>query len=92
MAYTPQIRAKLKRAPSSLGVQLGRAAIALDFPVTDVARATGASRMTVYNWYSGREVTNAYRRHVQTLITILKNSSDAEEARSRAWKTFDPAR
>ena len=36
-----------------LGVALGRAAIKLEVPVSDIARKLGVSRQTVYNWFVG---------------------------------------
>ena len=36
-----------------LGVALGRAAIKLGVSVSDVSRALGVSRQTVYNWFVG---------------------------------------
>ena len=34
---------------------------------------TGASRQTVYNWYAGHKVSNAYIAHVRKLIEHIKN-------------------
>ena len=73
MAYSDEIKEKTKKAPKTLGNQLGRWAIHLDFPVIEVAKFTGATRQTVYNWFSGTEVTNAYRMRVQSLLNILQS-------------------
>ena len=72
MAYSPQILDTVKRAPKTLGNQLGRWAVYLDFPVTKISALTGVSRQTVYNWFGGGEVFVAYRPAVTNLITILK--------------------
>ena len=53
MAYSEEIKQTTKKAPKTLGNQLGRYAIHLDFPVIEVAKFTGATRQTVYNWFIG---------------------------------------
>lgn len=80
MPYSPTVKAAVAASPKTLGNKLGRWAIQLDFPVTKIAKYTGATRQTVYNWFSGTEVTNAYRDRVQALLTILSSSTTAEEA------------
>jgi transcriptional regulator with XRE-family HTH domain len=39
--------------PSNLGVRLGRACIARDISVIQVAEELGVTRQTVYNWFAG---------------------------------------
>lgn len=89
MAYSPQIIDTVKTAPKTLGNQLGRWAVHLDFPVTKISQITGASRQTVYNWFNGGEVFNAYRPAVTDLLTILRSSSTADDAWSKACKAFN---
>jgi len=89
MAYSPQIIEGVKLAPKTLGNQLGRWAIHIDFPVTKVAKATGASRQSVYNWFNGGEVFVAYRPAVQSLVNILKTSPNADEAWRKSCKAFN---
>jgi hypothetical protein len=89
MAYSPQIIDTVKKAPKTLGNQLGRWAVHLDFPVTKIAKATGASRQSVYNWFAGGEVFVAYRPVVEALLSILKTSHDADAAWRTTCKTFD---
>jgi hypothetical protein len=36
-----------------LGVQLGRACLAQDIPVAEVAKTLGITRQTVYHWFLG---------------------------------------
>jgi hypothetical protein len=87
MAYgSDEIKNTTKSAPKTLGNQLGRWAISLDFPVIEVAKFTGATRQTVYNWFSGTEVTPSYRLRVQSLLNILQNSKTAEEALRQCLK------
>lgn len=80
MAYSDDIKRTTKAAPKTLGNQLGRWAIHLDFPVIQIAKFTGATRQTVYNWFSGTDVTPAYRMRVQSLLNILQSSHTSEEA------------
>ena len=61
---------KLTNAP--LGVRLAKLAVKHDFSVIDIAKKTGASRTTVYSWFAGRGVTNAYKAAVTNLIGELK--------------------
>jgi hypothetical protein len=87
MAYSDDIRRTTKAAPKTLGNQLGRWAIHLDFPVIQIAKFTGATRQTVYNWFSGTDVTPAYRMRVQSLLNILQSSQTSEEAMRKCEKS-----
>lgn len=89
MAYSENIRFEVAKAPKTIGNQLGRWAIHLDFPVIKIAQATGATRQTVYNWFKGGEVLQAYKNNVNTLIKILQSSPTAEDAWRKTCKTFD---
>jgi hypothetical protein len=80
MPYSEAVRAKAATAPKTLGNQLGRWAIHLDFPVIQISQYTGATRQTIYNWFSGTDVTPAYRDRVKSLLNILQTSTTAEEA------------
>jgi DNA invertase Pin-like site-specific DNA recombinase len=72
MPYHTHTRKHLKTAPSTLGVRLGRLAIRKQVSVQAIAEKTGASRTTVYNWFSGGGVTNAYKDRVLALIQELQ--------------------
>lgn len=61
---------KLANAP--LGVRLAKLAVKHDFSVINIAERTGASRTTIYSWFAGRGVTNAYKAVVTNLIDELK--------------------
>ena len=53
--YSAKIIFQVSHAPQELlGVRLGRACIAKNIPVTDVATHLGVSRMTVYLWFKGK--------------------------------------
>ena len=45
--------ANAKASKHKLGVRLGRLCIAEDIPVAVVAKCTGVTRQTVYNWFCG---------------------------------------
>lgn len=89
MAYHKEIVDKVKTLPVTLGVRLGRWAIYLDLPATKIARATGASRQTVYNWFAGNSVTNAYKPAVERVIKCMQSSKTAEEAWSKICAEFN---
>ena len=74
MAYHTLTRHKLKTAPSSLGVRLGKLAVRKHISVQEIAERTGASRTTVYSWFSGGGITNAYKERVHALIKTLQNT------------------
>lgn len=80
MTYSTKTIYAVQNAPRSLGNSLGRLAVAADFSVMRIAKATGASRQTVYNWMLGGEVLNPYQPRVERLIEILKSASTTEKA------------
>jgi hypothetical protein len=88
MKYRKHVRDAVQTGGNSLGPQLGRAAIRLGFSVVRVATATGATRATVYSWFYGNEVSNAYRAAVTRLTTILTEAPTAAAAWSQACQAF----
>jgi len=55
--YSLRIQEANSRASKhKLGVRLGRLCIAQDIPVAVVAKCTGVTRQTVYNWFCGTSV------------------------------------
>jgi hypothetical protein len=87
--YAPDLVQEVKKAPKTLGNQLARYAVHLDFSVYRISKVTGASRQTVYNWFRGGEVFGAYQPIVQALLKILQNSTSADQAWRKACKAFD---
>lgn len=77
------------RGPRNLGNRLGRRALTLDFSVMRIAKATGASRQTVYNWIVGGEVLVPYRPVVERLLAILNAAPTAEYAWKRTCQEFN---
>lgn len=88
MAYRERTKDIVKAAPLTLGSRLGRRAVYLGVPVTDLSRLTGATRKTCYNWMFGGFVIPAYRDRVEALYEILRDSKTADEALKRANKKF----
>ena len=80
MAYSQKIIDTVASSPKTIGNQLGRWAIHLDFPVTKIAEALGVTRQTVYNWFEGEDVFVAYQNRVELLLTIMQSSRTADEA------------
>ena len=89
MAYSDTIKQSIKVAPKTLGNQLGRWAVHLDFPVIHVAKFTGATRQTVYNWFEGKDVFVAYQNRVELLLEIMKSSTDAQQAWRKICKEYN---
>lgn len=89
MPYAASTVYTINRGPRNLGNTLGRLAVAIDFSVLRIAKATGASRQTVYNWLSGGEVIVPYRPLVEQLINILRSARTAEEAWKKTCKEFN---
>ena len=83
MAYSDQIKDTVKKAPKTLGNQLGRWAIYHDFSVVRISKALGVTRQTVYNWFLGKEIFPAYRDRAEWLLKILQSSPDADAAWSK---------
>ena len=71
MSYHSTTRAALRSAPTSLGVRLGRVAVRKGISVSHIATEIGASRATVYSWFLGGVVSNAYRPTVEQLLKEL---------------------
>jgi len=84
MPYKSVIRKKIALAPTSLGKTLGSHAVRTDFSVLRIAKATGATRQTIYNWFFGGVVAPYYRDKVTEIVDILRDSQTAEYA----WRTI----
>ena len=69
--------------------KLGREAIRIDFSVTRIVKATGATRQTIYNWFAGKPVAPYYADRVRTLLNILVSADTAENAWRKACSKFD---
>ena len=91
MAYSQQIKDTVKKAPKTLGNQLGRWAIYLDFSVVRVSKALGVTRQTVYNWFVGKDIFPAYQDRAEVLLKILQSSPTADDAWRKICKLYNLA-
>lgn len=57
---------------AALGVRLAKLAVKREYSVVQIASYTKASRATIYSWFAGRGVSNAYKPIVNKLIDELK--------------------
>jgi predicted regulator of amino acid metabolism with ACT domain len=89
MPYSQKVADVVYSSPKTLGNQLGRWAVHLDFPVTKIAKATNVTRQTVYNWFAGGEVFVAYQDRVRDLIKIFESSGTAEIAWRKICQHFN---
>jgi len=87
--YSNTIKQRVQSGPDTIGLQLARQAIAKDIAIREIAYLLGAARMTVYNWYNGKAVTNAYTQRVNQLINILKAAPTGDDAWSTACQAFN---
>ena len=89
MAYTPDLISSIQKNAQTDGNKLGRHAVRLDFSVIRIAKATGATRQTVYNWFLGRPVAPYYVSRVTKLLAILSSADTAEHAWRDTCLKFD---
>lgn len=71
--YSIRMAEAIREADGNLlGVQLGRACLARDISVTDVAKALGVTRQTIYSWFTGAgEPKDFAREAIRTYISSL---------------------
>jgi hypothetical protein len=90
MPYKPDFISTMSTVESQTdGANLGREAIRLDFSVTRIVTATGATRQTIYNWFAGKPIAPYYAERVRTLLNILVSADTAENAWRKACSKFD---
>ena len=89
MAYTAKYKERVYKTQPILGNRLGRFAVKLDFSVLRIAKASGATRQTLYNWFIGKPVAPYYKGTVQIMLDILSKSQTAEEAWRETCKEFN---
>lgn len=78
--YKSTIRKKLALAPAGLGKTLGNEAVRINLSAVRIAKATGATRQTVYNWFFSGQVAPYYRDKVNVVLEIMHNAGTAEQA------------
>lgn len=90
MAYHAKTKQLVKQAAQGQGSRLGKLAVAKGLSVNQIALLTGASRSTVYSWFAGKGVTNAYRPIVQLLIQRLRTGTKEQIMELQETKTQIP--
>jgi DNA-binding XRE family transcriptional regulator len=90
MPYSQKIIEKINEAPKALGTELGRWAVRRDISMQRISQIIGASRQTVYNWFTGTtEVTVAYQERVAKVIEVLRQTSQTDDAWRILCTTFN---
>jgi hypothetical protein len=89
MSYAIHTAQLIRKGPRNLGNTLGRLAVDLDLSVMRIAKATGATRQTVYNWMFGGEIMSPYRPLVERLIEIMNKSANADKAWEKICQEFN---
>lgn len=89
MTTTEEIAEKPAIDPLALCQELHKETLRLKISVIRIAKATGATRQTVYNWFVGSPVAPYYRGRVAEVIEILKGAQTAEQAWRKACSRFD---
>jgi transposase len=81
MPYSQKIIEKINDAPISLGTELGKWSVRRDVSMKRIAEIVGASRQTVYNWFTGvTEVAPSYKDRVEQVIVVLQKTSQTDDA------------
>jgi hypothetical protein len=80
MGYSEKFKQRVEDSPRTLGNQLGRWAIYHHISAQQLALVTGATRQTIYNWFTGSAVIPAYREKAETVLRTLINVQNGEDA------------
>jgi len=90
MPYSKKIIEKINDGPDTLGTELGKWAVRRDVSMQRVSIIVGASRQTIYNWFTGMtEVTSAYKPKVEKVISVLEKTSQTDDAWRILCTTFN---
>jgi transposase len=90
MGYHHKTKQLIKQASKEQGTRLAKIAVTKGLSVHQIATITGASRATVYNWFSGAGVSKAYQPNVQALIHKLRTGTEEEIVELRGAKAYIP--
>jgi len=88
MPYSASTVSRINTSPRTLGNKLGRRAVAIDFSVLRIAKATGATRQTVYNWLFGGTILSPYKPLVVRLLAVLAESKSSDIAWRKTCQEF----
>ena len=86
--YSPAVRSRVAGRATTLGRALAKQAVKKEMSVLQLCYLLGTSRGTIYGWYAGGTVSNAYKDRVQELINILTTASSPEASWSTACTHF----
>ena len=90
MPYSQKIIEIINEAPKSLGTELGRWAVRRDISMQRISLIVGASRQTIYNWFTGAtDVAVSYQERVAKVIEVLKQTSQTDDAWRILCTTFN---
>ena len=90
MPYSQKIIEAINEAPKGLGTELGRLAIRRDISMQRISKVVGASRQTIYNWFTGvTEVAPAYKEKVEKVVAVLMKTSQTDDAWRILCTTFN---
>lgn len=90
MPYSQKIIETISKAPKSLGTELGRLAVRRDISMQRISIVVGASRQTIYNWFTGvTEVAPAFKERVEKVILVLSKTSQTDDAWRILCTTFN---
>ena len=56
-----------------IGVQLAKACVNADLPMTEVAKVFGVSRMTIHNWFRGAPVRDKNTQKIKAFLVALND-------------------
>ena len=90
MPYSQKIIERINEAPDTLGNELAKLAIRRDISMQRISLIVGASRQTVYNWFTGvTEVAPSYKERVEQVIIVLSKTSQTDDAWRILCTTFN---
>jgi predicted DNA-binding protein YlxM (UPF0122 family) len=56
-----------------IGVQLAKACVNADLPITEIAKVFNVSRMTVHNWFRGSPVRDKNEEKIKAFLVALND-------------------
>ena len=72
--YSPEFLIELNTFDKDRpGVQLAKACVNADLPMTEVAKVFGVSRMTLHNWFRGAPVRDKNTQKIKTFLVALND-------------------
>lgn len=63
---------------SRLGVQLAKACVSAELPITEIAKVFGVSRMTVHSWFRGAPIRDKNETKIKKFLIALNDAWGAQ--------------